>query len=1531
MSVRWKPMILLTAVFVVLAAAGLFAFTKVLFPARAEDLLPLARAEVKAHKYDRAEIQYKRALQRDPKNAAIHLELAKMIAEWSETQPAQRAKLRSNLLGSLQEAAKHGPQLAEPRRILLADALAGGEWGDCVYWATQLAPLDTNDLDAHYVLAAEALESNPADVAVAQKHLQAIEPKQPNRVRTAWLRARLAEARGETETLATLLTAARAMPRDGSGEDRLCGARLRLMDLEHADDLSVLAERVAAFRTEAAAIVQADLPPARGREVMKLIERMQRHLNTARRDAPEVEALLAPIEASLAELAESTYQQAVKSSQGADLRPHQSYAELLLYRNQRARCAEVVADALALPVAKTAFWIPTAMELREIGIKAALADSNDAKRFDMAGGWIKELIASGTARYRAIGHLFAGVIELERSSLGAGALANSDKPLKIQDSTQVVSALVHLKQAADELQDVPTAQALYGVGLVLSGEAALGRQYLQRALRDGGSKLDPRYQVWAALSVMQAGYPEDAEPVVDNLLKQIEAGAAPAALAATLHLIKAEIHQARESPSELRLAQGEFQKALQAGLPNTPALELRMAHLAAMLGDPGQAFDAINRLSGDAESGAAAERVAALTLYQQGKADQAIARINEAIKKHPDSPELAELAAALHVQAGQAEAADALLSTFLAAHPDHEDLSLLRAKILAESLKRPDEASKLVQSLCEKSKNSAPWILRAHLELSKNDTAAATKVIAQIRTRWPDAAAADLLDAQVSLARTDLPAAKEHLAAALKKDPNNKVALFWRGRLEELTGSSTQAQAIFEQIARERPLKEIDSGLPLGTAAQWALAAMALEHQQFDLAVSRYEGLLRDAPSDGVARPARWNLAIARAAKGQVNEAKADILTLVRDPKTTPDERVQAADFLRRHGDLAGAAAQIDLALKATPNHPGAVTYRALLLLDKNQVAEAGALVKKAIAAGNAPQGLYLLIAAIENQSGPSGMPRAKAALDEGLQVHADSSELYRARYQIMSLMKDPDTLSVLEKPASLNPASAAASVLTEAYRERGEFEKALNLIAERQKVTDPASPAGKQLIVQQITLSAARAAKAADAGDPNAARKLLADAERSLTEVRKADPSHLPYLELEGELALQARDFARARRLADELSQQDKSGAAGPLLSARIAGAEGKPQEVTRAYTEAVERSPGRSDLRLALAQAHLSGGEFDAAVRQASAVLDADRESPAAQYLKAQALARAGDSPEEMARNRAQAAELLKQTIAKTPSYLDAYHLLSDMYVLLGKRNEAIALLKTCLQQEPGDEAAFSLLVQRLAEPATPGKEPAAASLQEAEALVAKRCAGDTTGDACLAAAVGFHRAGQSSRALPWAEKAAELRHEPAVQLTVGDILLACAEGNSSSAESRAWFEQALMHYDRVLAARPNSIEAVNNKAWILHRYLGRNSEALQLVEPFASGDDAARLPADFHDTIGSIQEAAGKLQDAETSYARGLRVAPDHPILNFHMGRLLKQQHKSAFRANACLEKAKAALAELPPDLRAEVEAALADTAN
>ena len=78
---------------------------------------------------------------------------------------------------------------------------------------------------------------------------------------------------------------------------------------------------------------------------------------------------------------------------------------------------------------------------------------------------------------------------------------------------------------------------------------------------------------------------------------------------------------------------------------------------------------------------------------------------------------------------------------------------------------------------------------------------------------------------------------------------------------------------------------------------------------------------------------------------------------------------------------------------------------------------------------------------------------------------------------------------------------------------------------------------------------------------------------------------------------------------------------------------------------------------------------------------------------------------------------------------------------------------------------------------------------------------------------------------------------------------------------------------------------------------------------------------LPAEFYDTLGSIQQAVGLTREAEQSYLSGLRKSENHAVLNYHFGKMIAGDPSQALKAKAHLNKAIASRDKLAPPMAEE----------
>ena len=230
----------------------------------------------------------------------------------------------------------------------------------------------------------------------------------------------------------------------------------------------------------------------------------------------------------------------------------------------------------------------------------------------------------------------------------------------------------------------------------------------------------------------------------------------------------------------------------------------------------------------------------------------------------------------------------------------------------------------------------------------------------------------------------------------------------------------------------------------------------------------------------------------------------------------------------------------------------------------------------------------------------------------------------------------------------------------------------------------------------------------------------------------------------------------------------------------------------------------------------------------------------------------------------------------------------------------------LKAGLQAVPDDATGLASLIELLAEPREDGRKPTPAELAEAEALArvgrpARRegepgpgpgrwipqgrpaRAGPALGRESRRQARRTTRSPQLRRPAPLDRRGPATPSRPALLPT-------------RRRRSTTWSSRAMRPRSRRSTTKPGSST----------RYLGDSRRRLALALEPAERADPATLPGEFFDTLGSIQEATGRRRDAEDSFSKGLRKTPDHPVLNFHMGKLIASDPKRSGRAAGYLEK-------------------------
>ena len=423
MTVRWKPLVILSALFLLVALIGVVAITLTLVPRSSQSFLRRARMAHDAGRFEEAEIDFKQALQLDAKDATIHDEFAGFYRDWAKHAPDdKRAALLNERHNHLESAVKFDKAIKRPRFELLQDALRDDLVPESNYWAKEVFKIEPENLDAHYVLALEALENRTPNVPDVRRHLEVLEKKKAPAIRRLLVRAKLAEATGDKAARDQAFEQARAIKVGSESDpvDRMAALRIVSLAIRVESDPARLAAEVSTMLRQVNDLGKTnELAPAQVAQLRTLLEQTQRALILRSAHVPDVvkKGIDRQVEAIEIDL-ESIFNLAFAGERESDLQTYLAYADHLRFRQQRDQCLQVIDRALKLPQASRPTAAQAVMRLHVVAVEMALSRGDDATRFDKAGPHIQTLLDCPDQLFQGFGHLFAGSVDLDRSVRG---------------------------------------------------------------------------------------------------------------------------------------------------------------------------------------------------------------------------------------------------------------------------------------------------------------------------------------------------------------------------------------------------------------------------------------------------------------------------------------------------------------------------------------------------------------------------------------------------------------------------------------------------------------------------------------------------------------------------------------------------------------------------------------------------------------------------------------------------------------------------------------------------------------------------------------------------------------------------------------------------------------------------------------------------------------------------------------------------------------------------------------------------------
>ncbi len=393
--------------------------------------------------------------------------------------------------------------------------------------------------------------------------------------------------------------------------------------------------------------------------------------------------------------------------------------------------------------------------------------------------------------------------------------------------------------------------------------------------------------------------------------------------------------------------------------------------------------------------------------------------------------------------------------------------------------------------------------------------------------------------------------------------------------------------------------------------------------------------------------------------------------TAIRDRIDPADDalepRLQLVQFLAEVKGMEAARAEIDALLAATPESPHVALYRSMLAgfdFDSGKRDDAITAMQQIVADHpESPQIDTIRVALAQMMTATGNEVGARAMVEEVLA--ADPTEVAALKLKAAWLIEDDrtgDALVALRTALEQDPRDADVMTLMARAHERD---------------------GSTDLMVEMLALAVEASGQGAAESLRYAAVLQMQDknlpAEDALLSALRRDPQNVTLLGALGGLYLQMKDWGRAGDVIRTLegSEGEEAQQAAQVLQARLLAASGQEQELTQYLQSLTDQQIGPA-AEMALVEASVARGEFDAALARIIELETRFPDLPQVQLLEALVLLSADRGPE--------ATEVLEALNGTHPEFEQGWLALVNLHTATGDTAAAEATLAASLEALPG-----------------------------------------------------------------------------------------------------------------------------------------------------------------------------------------------------------------------------------------------------
>lgn len=865
----------------------------------------------------------------------------------------------------------------------------------------------------------------------------------------------------------------------------------------------------------------------------------------------------------------------------------------------------------------------------------------------------------------------------------------------------------------------------------------------------------------------------------------------------------------------------------------------------------------------------------ATSFMEKGDSRSALIELRNAVRLDPTSPVAHQQLGMLQLNLGDAVAAEKELKAARDNGSQSPDLGVLIAQAYVQQGMNKEVLAEFRPPAATPELTSQLLILRSFAQQALNDPAAAKISMDAAEAQAPNSPNPPLAAARMAFASNDLVTAEQKINRAAQLAPKRPDVMLLRGQILNGKGDSEDA------------LTSLDGAIEL-------------------------------APNFALARLERANV---RLTLNQDAAAREDVnVILASQPNSAGGTYLQAV-LLTRAKDDAGADAAFQKLSGVMTRYPRAYYFHAIAKYNLGQVEQATDSITRYVQRyPSDPEGVKLL-ARILLSSGRTD--RAVEALTQAVRSgvsDADTLDLLGRAYAISGRTQQavrsfgqastlaPDNVDILSRLAAarldVGDATGAASDLQRSLAlQPGRANTAEALVVATLAAGD-VDKASKAL----DTLRSQSDVSAETVGLLNSTLQIrqqnLVGARDQLNDLIKAN-SHLTRarIQLAQVLILQGQQADAERTLADVLKQEPANGAALSALL-RLYLADNRLDNAEPVLEAAQAAVPASEPLQLALCDLYVRIGTPEKSI----ALLDnvqktalAGQVSPNLQEARARAQI-ALKQPQE-------ATATLRRLMAQVPGNLPVTRQLAGLQIDAKDWSGARATVREALLLRPSDIDLLHLVV--FVERAAGGEQAARASIARLQADPATREPArtlladyDAFSGNHLEAAKAYEALAQATPSTTFILNAVSgysAAHQPQMAEKLLRNWLARQTNDAEAAGVLARYDIKDKRYDeartlleKVVQARPNDAEAMNNLAWLYER--SGDPRALSLSRrAFLLRPNSVAA-----DTLGWILTRRGKAIEAEP-LLRQAATDLDDPGVQFHYATALKDLGKRDAAAN------------------------------